>query len=350
MPSVSDLALALFETEYPSLWAIVEKRIQLEWSSHRDKNLEKGGFHLIDYAVHFGRLIRVIYRYQLIGALRKEFLWYVNLFKDYGWGQDALSLILDSWIIAIQGLIKQPECNELAEPLQSLKIDLPDLFAAAGVSYGSSPHAFASLLVEPLINGDIQEAQKLILSTWPSISSPDRLIVEILLPVIREIGNLWERHQIEIYQEHLATQALKVILLRLPALKPPSLSPKRYKALVTCTPGDEHDLVPWALSSYLETKGWAVQNLGGSLPVDQIIAAARALRPDVLFITLTMLILLEDFLKVLDGLHENFPSCRVIVGGRGTISAQALLESQGAIVAKDFEQGHQMALRVVGDA
>jgi len=350
MKDLSNLALAFFEAEHPSLLAIVEKRIQLEWTSHPDKNLEKAGFHLIDYAIHFGRLLRVVYRYRLADALGKEFLWYVNLFKDYGWGQDALSLILDSWIIAIQGLIKQPECNQLAGPIQTLRSDLPGLFTGAEGSYGVGPSPFDSLLVDALINGDIRGAQQRILSTTQAVFSPDRLIVDILLPAMSEIGNRWERHQIEIFQEHLATQALKTLLMRLPALRPSSVSQKGHKALVACTPGDEHDLIPLALSSYLETRGWAVKNLGGSLPADQIIAAVAALRPDVLFITLTMLILLDDFLKVLDGLHKDASTCKVIVGGRGATSAQALLESQGAFVAEDFVQGHQKALREIGYA
>lgn len=350
MENSFDSASSVFETDYASILAVVEKRIQLEWSFHRDKNLDKPGFHLIDYAKHFGRMLLVIYRHRLVDALREEFQWYVNVFEAHGWGQDALSLILDSWIVAIQGLIKQPECNVLAEPLQNLRDYLPRLFLAQEAPGTSNTTAFDASLLEALVKGDVQGAQHYILSTNQKVSSPDRLIVDVLLPAIAEIGNRWEHHQTEIYEEHIATHVLKTLLMRLPALRPFPVTQIGRTALVSCAPGDEHDLIPLALSSYLEAKGWAVKNLGRSLPAEQIIAAVAGLSPDVLFLTLTMLFLLDDLLYVLDALLRDMPSCKIIVGGRGTVFARVLLESKGAMVAKDFDHGHQMALNEVGYA
>jgi len=45
------------------------------------------------------------------------------------------------------------------------------------------------------------------------------MIVDVLLPVMAGIGQLWERHEIEIFQEHLATEALRSLLAGLPAMK-----------------------------------------------------------------------------------------------------------------------------------
>ncbi len=209
-----------------------------------------------------------------------------------------------------------------------------------------SQTAFDPLLVDHLLQGDVQGAQQHLLSSAQSVTSPDRLIVDMLLPAMAEVGNRWERHQIEIYEEHLASQAIKSLLIRLPALPAAAAPPIGRTALVTCAPGDEHDLIPMAMSAYLETKGWKVKNLGGSLPVGQIVAAAAALEPDVLFITLTMLFLIDELLTVLDGLRRDYPSGKVIVGGRGTVAARALLESRGAFVARDFDHGHRLASTV----
>ncbi len=64
---------------------------------------DTAGIHLLDTARHFGRLLRVIYRHRLLDALGEELRWYVNPFTAHGWGHDALSLVLDSWIVGIQG-------------------------------------------------------------------------------------------------------------------------------------------------------------------------------------------------------------------------------------------------------
>ena len=350
MQNLSDSALGLFEAEYASLSAIVARRIQLEWLSHPDRNLEKAGFQLFDYAIHFGRLLRVLYRHRLMNALREELLWYGAMFTAHGWDQDALALILDSWIIGVQGLIKPPECNQLAEPLHAVRNDLPLLFTKSQERCGRSRPSLDPFLVEDLLRGDIQNVQKRIVSTPEFLTSPDHLIADALLPAMSEIGTRWEFHQIEIYEEHLATEVLRILLARLPALLPVSNRHTGGTALVSSAPGDEHGLIPLALSSYLETRGWAVKNLGGSLPADQIIRAAGALRADVVFITFTMVFLLDGVLDVLDGLRRDVPSCKVIVGGRGTHYSRALLESRGAAVADDFAQGHQTALEALRHA
>lgn len=342
----SDSAAPVFDSEYASILAVVDQRIHLEWRAHPEQHLDAAGGHLIEAARHLGRLLRVIYRHRLLDALRDEFMWYVHLFAAHGWGHDALSLVLDSWIVGIQGLIPTPECNQLAAPLQALRDDLSHLFATAEAGDGTGRPAFDPRLMDDLLRGDVQHAQQRLLSSTASVATPDRWIVDMLLPAMAEVGSRWERHQIEIYEEHLASQAIKSLLIRLPALPAAAAPLIGRTALVTCAPGDEHDLIPMAMSAYLETKGWQVKNLGGSLPVGQIVAAATALEPDVLFITLTMLFLIDELLAVLDGLRRDYPDGKVIVGGRGTVAAQALLESRGAFVARDFDHGHRLALQV----
>ena len=350
MKQYSDSASALFESEHSALFAVVEKRIQLEEQFHLSRNLNKAGMHLVDYAVNFGRLLRVVYRHDLTEALRKEFAWYVHTFSAHEWGQNALSIILDSWIIAIQGLIKQPECNLLADPLQRLRDELPGLFAtiAAGSQNDAAPCDPA--LISAITAGDRQKASQHILANRQSFSTPDRLIVGMLLPAIAEIGKRWQLDQIQIFEEHLATQVIKSILLSLPALLSFSASPTGRTAMVGCAPGDEHELITMALSTYLEVRGWKVKNLGTSLPADQIIAAVAALRPDALFLTFTMLYFLDDLITVLDRLQKDLPNCRVFLGGRGAVLARSLLESKNALVAENFDKGEQMALEALKNA
>ena len=69
-----------------------------------------------------------VYRYDLAQALAQEAVWYASALAVRGPGKDAFSLLLESWIIAVQGIIKPPECNLLAEPIRELQTNLPILF------------------------------------------------------------------------------------------------------------------------------------------------------------------------------------------------------------------------------
>jgi methanogenic corrinoid protein MtbC1 len=120
--------------------------------------------------------------------------------------------------------------------------------------------------------------------------------------------------------------------------------------LAGCAPGDEHELIPLALSAFLEAKGWNVRNFGSSLPADQIIAAVLALKPSALFLTFTMLCFLDDLLKVIDGLRRDCSECRIVIGGRGASLARPVLESRGVLVADDFASGHRLAVEAIAHA
>jgi methanogenic corrinoid protein MtbC1 len=345
MERLSDSALNLFEAEYDSLAAMVSKRIQLEWRYHPGRNLDKAGFQLLDYALQFGQMLQVLYRYDLIEALNEEARWYAAMFSAHGWGRDAFTLLLDSWIVGIQGLIKPPECNELAGPLKTLKREAPGLFDAARDKRAASRKVSEPLLVEYLLQGDIQNSRRLLCSMHEFSKSPDQLIVKVLLPTMSDIGDRWERHQIEIFQEHFATEALRSLLASLPALLSFTPKPTERTALVSCAPGDTHALISLALSSYLEIRGWRVKNLGGSLPAEQIIRAVETSKPDTLFLSFTMVSRLTGVLDVIERMRLKFSDCTLIVGGRGTLYARSLLESKGVLVANDFEHGYRLATR-----
>lgn len=94
---------------------------------------------------------------------------------------------------------------------------------------------------------------------------------------------------------------------------------------------------------FLEARGWQVSNLGGGLPAAQIAAAVRAVRPHAVFLTLPMLLLLDDLLAVLGTLRRDHPGLPLVVGGRGARSARDVLERAGARVATDFADGHRLA-------
>ena len=165
-----------------------------------------------------------------------------------------------------------------------------------------------------------------------------------------EIGQRWESNDLEVFQEHLATEAIRSLLAGLTFIVRQSRQATDAVALVSCAPEDEHELIPLALSTYLAFQGWTVKNLGGSLPADQIALAVAAHKPKALFVTFTMLSRLEAVLDLIEKVRRESEQCRIILGGHGAAVAKAALESQGALVALDFEDGVRLACEGSVDA
>lgn len=346
MEHFQDEASRTFDAEFSRLSSLVQERIQMEWRFHDREDFKVPGFHLLDAAVEFGKVLRAVYRHHLQEALQEEAVWMAAVFDSHGWGQDAFSLLLDSWNIAILGTIPSPECNHLAKPLQSLRAELPALFAAARERNQRKNQTSSSILLDPLLQGDLPEARKSLASLAELYGSPERVIIEGILRAMAEVGELWEQNRIEIYQEHLATETIRNLLAGLTAQFHSPRPETGKTALVSCSPGDSHALIPLALCTYLEIRGWKAKNLGGSLPAEQIARAARALAPDALFLTFTTLSRLDDVLETKERVQAEGISCRIIVGGRGAQAARSLLGKNQILVAADFEEGFQLAMGV----
>lgn len=283
----------------------------------------------------------VVYKFGLFSALLRECEWFSGVFAARGSRRDAFSLLLDSWIMAILSLLKEPECNELARPLQYVREHL-DQPAGKRASATPAPHKGHPALVEHIVRGDVHSARN-ILFQLPSDRFPrDRLAADVLLPAMGEIGRLWELDGLEIFQEHLATETIRTLVAGLISTAPEPAVPRRT-ALVSCAPGDNHDLIPLMLAAHAAFRGWSAKNLGGSLPAAQIARGVAFLRPDALFLTFTMLSMLEGVLDVIARVRPEFPDCRIILGGRGASAARDLLESRGACVADDFDEGFRLA-------
>ena len=350
MRALPDAAAELFASEFEHLLAVVLRRLELEWQYRHRLDPAEVDRRLLQYALEFGRLLKVVYRHRLFSALREESRWYAGVFAARGSGADAFALLLDSWIIAIQGVLKPPECNALAQPIQAIRNDLPVLIAQSQQRGSAAPGPAALLLVDALARGDVRSARQQISDTAARGTAPDRLIVEVMLPAMAEIGRRWELGEVEVFQEHLATEAIQSLLSGLP-LMTTGVPPKNgWTALVTCAPGDEHSLIPLALAAYLEFRGWSVVNLGRSLPAGQIARAVTALSPRVLFLTFTTITRLDETLEVIELCRAASARCRIILGGRGAVAAKALMEGRGALVARDFDEGFRLAAEAATDA
>jgi len=335
-------AAVVFNAEYSNLLTMVQKRIELECRYKQYHALELHTRHLFEYALEFGRFLSVVYRYQLIHALREEALWYIKVFESHGWEKESFRLMVDSWIIAIEGVIKPPECNELSKPLKELLDGLVSLTDGRAGRSKISEFKADPALIERLMKGEMQGARDIVSSMLARLASPDRLIIEIILPAMVEIGERWERNTAEVFQEHLATETIRNLLASLPGMIQRTLPDSKRTAIVSCVPGDEHELIPLALAAYLEIRGWDVKNLGGNLPADQIAAAVDALSPHAVFLTLTMLSRLDNAMEVIARTQRQTHKAPIIFGGRGALRAKDVLESAGALVAGDFDEGHHL--------
>jgi methanogenic corrinoid protein MtbC1 len=341
--NVSTNAVEAFLAEFGQLAALVRKRVELEWRFHKHAALSAPELRdLLDYGDSFGRLLKVIYRHSLFAALQDEFSWYAAVFASRPSGPILLSQLLESWIFAIEGVIKPPECNELAAPLHSLHATLPSaLEKALSLRDGSVACAHPEF-AERVLRGDVAAARAYLVALVESGTPWDALITEVLLPTMAYVGWKWELHEIEIFEEHLATETVRMLLASVPLLPAAPAEQRARTALVSCVPGDRHDLVALALWAYLSLRGWRAINLGTSLPSDQLTKAAARFSVHSAFLVATQLSDLDDALETASILRNVIPG-HVIAGGHGAEVGRSVLEGAGVGVASSFAEAIALA-------
>ncbi|HEX6952835.1 MAG TPA: B12-binding domain-containing protein [Gaiellaceae bacterium] len=139
----------------------------------------------------------------------------------------------------------------------------------------------------------------------------ETVLRELILPALREIGDEWERGELEIGQEHFATTLIRERLLAL----------SRYwsrgggqLAILACAPRELHDIGLIAFGLVLRSHGWRIFYLGANTPVETLAEASRALKSQLVVVAGMDGALLE---AVGGELRRLARSTRLVLSGAG---------------------------------
>ncbi len=103
---------------------------------------------------------------------------------------------------------------------------------------------------------------------------PERFVRATVLPLMREVGALWEQGQMAVAAEHMTTAKVKRILGGLLDRCP--VAQNDALRIVATTPEREaHDIGALVLTLLARLRGWNALFLGASLPANEIAEAAN---------------------------------------------------------------------------
>lgn len=110
----------------------------------------------------------------------------------------------------------------------------------------------------------------------------DGLVGDLVVAVMREIGLGWERGEVSVAQEHLATQLVRSALDRMADGWVTGDGPQAWLA---CPPRELHDLPLLAYGLLLRERGWRVRFFGASTPLHDLRRSMRVHRPEVVVVS-----------------------------------------------------------------
>jgi methanogenic corrinoid protein MtbC1 len=141
--------------------------------------------------------------------------------------------------------------------------------------------------------------------------------LEVIEPSMVEIGARWERGEISVAQEHLATAISSRVMA---ALYPRFVLGEQTKgrAVVTTVCEEFHELGAWMVADLLALEGWEVSYLGANTPTGDLLDMLLNLKPDLLALSSAMPFNLDRVQESIQAVRdrEELAATRILVGGR----------------------------------
>ena len=166
--------------------------------------------------------------------------------------------------------------------------------------------------IEQAVSGDTREAVgfaiQLLDTGWSKVS----IIDGVLAPAQREVGARWQRGELGVADEHLASNVAETALYALASELP--MPDVHGLVVVACAPGDWHSIAGHMFAEGLHASGVATTFLGASTPAADVSRYLVKHRPNALAVSCAMPLFFSGVTELADAAHSfDIP---VIAGGR----------------------------------
>jgi methanogenic corrinoid protein MtbC1 len=348
---LSGKAIGYFAGSLDTIRALVQKKLHIDLAAPRHASVRPREPFLRDFQEQFGRTLLAVYSLGIFDALPEEISAMSAQLRARGFPDDFFPLMINAWIVAIHGSAPSSTSGELVETLEWMKQHaahpgpgaLPAPLTPDCIREGAEAPFLLALLAQRS-----RKAEKLLRDQLDSGVPVERICTETIFPALREIGFLWQHNRLTASEEHIATTMLRRAVYGLfsHAEKQP---PGENTVVVTCAPGEEHEISAELYALYLETKGWPVLFLGHSAPEKDVLLAIQGSEPFALIISAMLIRHLPAAVRLAERVKASMPSIRIVAGGAASERAERALSGSVDAVARDLAGIHALLQSLAGE-
>ena len=136
----------------------------------------------------------------------------------------------------------------------------------------------------------------------------------ILAKALHETGRRWHSNQMNVAQEHFATQVSGRLLERLVLMAPTSRA-NGHTVMLTMIEGDAHDLGLRIVAALFELDGWRTICLGANMPASDLPLAVKDFGVDLVLLGATLNTQREAVARSIGVLRGASPGLKILAGG-----------------------------------
>lgn len=182
-----------------------------------------------------------------------------------------------------------------------------------------------------LLSGDRRKCNEIVSRFLHNENNLSAMHVGLLQPALINIGLRWQRGQITVAHEHIATATAQSVMAEyFSRAMLPALNGK--KAVFACIEGNEHVVGLRMVSDAFELAGWDVRFMGANTPSNALMAHIREWKPDCVGISVCFSHQLESVRHLIQLIRESISKQQpfVLVGGIAVNRFSSLAAQLGA--------------------
>ena len=155
--------------------------------------------------------------------------------------------------------------------------------------------------------------------------------LHVIEPSLYRIGEKWQRNEVTVAQEHMATAIVESVMT-VALLRAPLPAPIDKKILLACVEGNNHAVGLHMVADAFLLAGWDVQYLGANVPTTALLQQVSEWKPDLVGLSVSFAQQLRMVKAVIAELDDRLGPARpaVIVGGLAINRFNQLVDVIGA--------------------
>lgn len=169
--------------------------------------------------------------------------------------------------------------------------------------------------VTALVQGNRRRCQEILRECLRQSTPAKSIYLDLIQASLYEVGARWERTEISVATEHLATSITEGLLNLIFTTLEPAASVGRSVVVAGLSP-DLHQIGSRIIADMFEAKGWDSHYVGGNTKTQQLLDILAEKRPDFVALSMTINFNVGSLEQVIEAVRRTHPGLEIIIGGQ----------------------------------
>lgn len=327
---ISPSAAKVYRSNAPRLTALVNENLR----NRPDINKLTGGNPLSmmrDNHRHHAIFMSTVFELNNYALLSKILPWVYRAYANHGFDFDYFKVELEAWMDAARACLPPGHADEVIAIYAWMLEKHATVIALSKTSDTLLPEpAVDNRFMAALLEGCHRDCLAIADQCLREGNSIEHLYINVIRPSMRRIGELWERGEISVAQEHLASAIVARVMSQ-------TVSERvdgglRGRVVVTAAPNEYHEIGAWMLADILDGDGWDTRYLGANTPVIDLLDMLRVFEPFALAISVTMPFNIIQAKEAVEAVKSDLDigGIKILVGGGAFEGDDSLWRATGA--------------------